>query len=445
MDSMDCASNDPKIWQNLDFSFVDEDKDGSLSPISGKMCVGAGLPEGYFDLNESDKIDCDDHDNSVQVQLSVYPDADGDGYGKGVELKVCALGAPDNFSISNSDPDDSDALKIPGDRDGDKISDENDCNPDNSSVWQMVDLNIDKDRDTYSSDKKSLCIGNVPPNGYRFTASGPDCDDTKLNVHEEQNYYADKDGDGDGAGPQISLCAAQEPDGYSWNGFDCDDSDPTLWQSFYGFHDLDGDGLGGEFGGKFCAKAVPIGYVEVNGDCDDTNPLLKKLQEFWIDGDNDGYGMGAVAPKQLCVDGVPAGYSLNPYDNDDSNPAVNLRSVTAAVYTGVNGIASVFIKDPGYVSLVVSSYSRANWCVYGKATIVQASAMGYYRNTFVPQRQCADAYVPNCPSINVSGVQYNAISVPGARYSTSCVQGYSSGTYGSYITPYDVYSGLVTK
>lgn len=113
------------------------------------------------------------------------------------------------------------------DRDHDGIPDAQDCAPDDPTRWQMLSYqSSDADSDGhFANSSGQVCSGSSLPANYSVAqATDPamlDCDDNNSSVWRLVTVYADKDGDGVGAGPgQVSCIGKAAPAGFSLLGYD---------------------------------------------------------------------------------------------------------------------------------------------------------------------------------------------------------------------------------
>ncbi|HWE28901.1 MAG TPA: hypothetical protein VHB97_12910, partial [Polyangia bacterium] len=116
----DCAPADATRWQELAYSYVDNDGDGYTVGLSGQVCAGATLPKPYATVANGN--DCNDADPSLYRYVVLYTDADGDGVGT-MPRQIPCLGAtlPAGWSIYGDDVDDTDPTQQLDDTDIDDL------------------------------------------------------------------------------------------------------------------------------------------------------------------------------------------------------------------------------------------------------------------------------------------------------------------------------------
>jgi hypothetical protein len=150
----------------------------------------------------------------------------------------------------------------------------------------------------------------------------------------------DSDGDGDGAGSLVSVCAENAttaPSGYSLTGTDCDDDNGLVWQSATLYIDGDGDGYDNGSTTVCYGAAIPSGYREASSgrDCDDQDAAVNAQYQFYEDMDGDTYGAGSLV-SVCAVDATtpPLGYSAN---NTDCAPTDGTTWRSASLYIDSDG------------------------------------------------------------------------------------------------------------
>lgn len=243
-----------------------------------------------------------------------------------------------------------------------------------------------------------------------------DCDSTKAQIGEAQEWFFDEDGDGygdasiseffcdmpeegwvlsntdcDDTNEQINLAAVELCDGVDNN---CDDviddvlgeaSDP-LGGSLY-YLDDDEDGYGDD-GQVVQACTQPDGYVELAGDCDDSSPeTYPQAQELcdnldnncdglidndaeipmYLDMDGDGYTT-SLEPDYLCPSFLEQGYieekkSLIDCDDSDANTFPGQEEICDGLDNNCD-----FLVDEG---LVANIFIDGDGDGFGSGTSVQ--------------------------------------------------------------------------
>ncbi len=305
--------------------YRDADQDGYGD--AGDVVTDCRQPDGYVavvgDCDDTDPAVnpeaeevCDgidnDCDRNVDESLGspYYVDADGDGYGDSRQSNLFCDGAPEGYSESGDDCDDTDPLIHPGAL---EVCDgvDNDCSgvADDGIGYEWY---VDQDGDGYG-DPTGAITACDQPEGY--VADSSDCDDTDASIHPgapepcdgldndcdgevdggtEQTWYRDADGDGYGTDTD-TVFGCDAPEGYVSEAGDCDDGDsavnPGVEEACDGldndcdgevdeglerltyYPDLDGDGVGAEEGAvEACSR--PENYVTTGGDCDDSDAAV---------------------------------------------------------------------------------------------------------------------------------------------------------------------------
>jgi hypothetical protein len=304
----DCDDGDPRVWQVLPYGFRDADGDGHSVAVSGTICSGASLPQGYSSTPSPGQADCDDVDPAAFVIVVGFADGDGDGIGDGVAMAFCTAGGLPAGSAATG----------------------GDCAPADPAHWIDRPYSFrDADGDGAAvAETGMVCSGATLPPGYLASAPvgrPPDCDDANAAVSIALTVYADVDDDGVGAGPaQLACTNGSPPAGFSITNTDCADNDGAVWESLpYTAADFDGDGVTAPAMGTRCTAGVllpPYYAVPMGLDCNDADPAVSVTLTVYVDADDDGFGAG---PSQLaCTDGSPPdGFSTSGTDCNDGDAA----------------------------------------------------------------------------------------------------------------------------
>lgn len=276
----DCNDQDPQVHPNsveacnsiddncdgqidenvLSRFFMDQDDDGFGDPSS--PLEACQQPTGAI----GNALDCDDADPSIypsapeicdgkdndcdltideDTSLTWYADNDGDGAGDPLNtIESCEN--PGTYVETGDDCDDGAAAIHPGapelcnDRDDD-CDGEIDDNPTDAPLWYL-----DGDGDGFAGARLTLQACEAPPDS---EAAPSDCDDSSAAINpnaseicnsldddcdgaidedaiDQQNYYADSDGDGYGDSPSVFTCNA--PAGYVADNGDCDEANVAI-------------------------------------------------------------------------------------------------------------------------------------------------------------------------------------------------------------------------
>ena len=214
-----------------------------------------------------------------------------------------------------------------------------DCNDNDRTVWQDLAYHFrDGDGDGFTvASAGTICAGASLPPGYLRTAGLPDCDDANPALGTSVSGFLDDDGDGRGAGPLVTFCAASLPPGYATVGDDCAPSDGARSSlRAYNFRDVDLDGWVIAEAGTVCSgPALPPGYLETAPtgrapDCDDGNAEVAIALTVFVDADHDGVGAGTS--QQACTSGTPPpGFASTGTDCDDADPTLSIALLFTAV------------------------------------------------------------------------------------------------------------------
>ncbi|MGB0637891.1 MAG: putative metal-binding motif-containing protein [Myxococcota bacterium] len=248
----------------------------SCSPPASYVSIGGDCDDTDHEIHSDMAELCDEKDNDCDgifdeelSDIPFYRDLDGDGYGTPMDSLI-ACSAPDGYVTSDADCDDADASVRPGRSE--------DCNGIDDNCDSIVD-------------------------------EGWPLDD----------YFADLDGDGFGAGVPLAACSL--PPGYVASDTDCDDSEPEINPGMYAdcpdgrdsdcdgeidegpdstfYRDADGDGFG-DAAVTVVTCAPPEGYVWDSTDCEDGHatayPGAREVCTDSIDTDCDGLSDDTTLP-----------------------------------------------------------------------------------------------------------------------------------------------------
>ncbi len=383
--------------------------------------------------------DCDGEiDDGVRRQL--WRDRDADGWGDAGQAAVWRCPAV-GFVERAQDCDDGNAAVHPLTS---EVCDNVDGNCNGAGDEPLVDTWPDADRDGWGA---LVAPSRGCPVGARVARSG-DCNDADARVSPGapevcdavdnncdgaaggilvQGLYADRDGDGIGAGASIAVC---ETAGTSTRGDDCDDRDSgvfpgrievcdgrdedcdgavdegltlTVWR------DDDADGFGAVGSERAVCAQGPL-EVRVGGDCADADPNVRPGVADGCDGtdeDCDGIldedpevtfvadvaadGVGdADAPFRACAagDGVVDGT-----DCDDDDPEVWPAHVEVCDGVDNDCAASTEVDLAG-----TSAYVCSGWVSYVDADSVIAVSRGAANSWPSARTLCSTAgYEPWMP------------------------------------------------
>jgi hypothetical protein len=181
----DCDDQNAEVHELAVF-FPDTDADGHGAPVSSSFC--ALSYQGY--VKSSD--DCDDANASIWTPRQYFLDADLDGFGSANSNLFCTLSPPSSYSLFSGDPNDGNALIVPSDQDGDRVSDLNDCNPTNPNEYQRVSYFSDSDGDGLGDPaiaQSSFCVASPAPQKTGYALLGGDSCPTVGN--ERKDFDAD--------------------------------------------------------------------------------------------------------------------------------------------------------------------------------------------------------------------------------------------------------------
>ncbi len=110
---VDCDDSISQVWQQLAFESRDADSDAHYVTAAGQVCSGTTLPTAYrADPTASEETDCDDADSNTWRMVATYVDGDGDGVGAG-EFNMQCIGATASAGKSLLGYDPNDSLRDP--------------------------------------------------------------------------------------------------------------------------------------------------------------------------------------------------------------------------------------------------------------------------------------------------------------------------------------------
>ncbi|MCB9679608.1 MAG: hypothetical protein H6737_31165 [Alphaproteobacteria bacterium] len=350
---------------------IDLDGDGYLA---GPDCDDSDpdiRPGVVDDTCDGVDQDCDGRidEDSTGTGSDWYADVDGDGFGAGSPITAC-IQPPGTVDDDTDCDDDDSAINPDAVETCDGVDEDCDGVPDDGVP--TGDWYTDADGDGYGTGTPTTSCAQPPGTA----GQGGDCNDAVASIRPgaaeacdgidndcdgmtdegtvSQDWYADDDGDGFGAGPSTGNdCQAPNP-GDVANHADCDDSDSGIRpgasevcdgvdqdcdgqidegvpvSSWY--PDVDGDGYGAGTAVQACAQ--PPATAGVAGDCNDGNPGIHPgatevcdgvdqdcvggadngvpTSNWYLDGDADGYGGGqAVVSCQQPVGRISQGGDCN--------------------------------------------------------------------------------------------------------------------------------------
>ena len=304
-----------------------DDSDSAVNPAATEVCNT---------IDDDCDGDTDDADSSLDSATADtwYSDSDADGYGSSA-VTTLACAQPSGYVADDSDCDDSDADRNPGevevcdasdkDEDCDGLADDADSSV---SAATQTTFYADSDSDGYG-DALTTTDACDQPSG--FVTDSTDCDDADSAVNPGatevcsgvdddcdgdiddddasvdtstggSTFYADSDGDGYGDS-SVSTQTCAQPSGYVSDATDCDDGDSGVHPS----------------ASEVC-NAIDD---DCDGDIDDDDSSVDTSSggsTYYADADGDGYGDSAVSTL-TCAQ--PSSYVSDSTDCDDAAAAVN--------------------------------------------------------------------------------------------------------------------------
>jgi len=288
-----------------------DDGNSAINPDADEVCGGGD--------EDCDGLQGDD-DPSVVDPATWYADDDGDGYGD-ANVTDTACDMPTGYVADNSDCDDTEALRHPGepevcdglDNDCDDLADDDDPSVSGQPTWFL-----DGDGDGVAGSATATSC--TEPND-AVVATG-DCDDANRDVFpgadevcngidddcdddiddddpdvsDPSTWYTDADGDGFGSG---TVLACDQPKGTASAGGDCDDGRPEAF------------------------PGAPEQCNNLDDDCDTVVDNGIQFVDWFPDADMDGYGDDQAKGLNDCQPPKP-GWRSNADDCDDDDDEVYL-------------------------------------------------------------------------------------------------------------------------
>ncbi len=324
----DCNDLDNNVYQLLNYSFRDEDRDNHLRvlPQSANICTGNNLPSTYLSTSEGKWLgDCDDSTatgGSIYRSINLFVNKDQDQLGAGESQTYC-IGevVPKQLATLGNDCNDGDAEKF------------------QNLSYQYRDKDLDN-HIVQLSQSAYVCSGTTLPSTYLASRVGKwlgDCDDdpvTGLNAHRSVRLFTDQDGDLFGKGEGQQICIGEKlPDNFSYSATDCNDNDKNIYQELafnYRDADLDEHLFQLPKTETICSgQNLPATYLVATqglpvGDCDDdpaTGALTYQSKQLYVNDDLDQKGTGLI--QQYCIgETIPTKLSVLGGDCDDENADV---------------------------------------------------------------------------------------------------------------------------
>ncbi len=296
-----------------------DDGDSSIHPGASEACDGVDR-------------DCDGEawDPDGVDAPSWFRDLDGDGYGDAT-ASVPACTQPAGMVSRVDDCDDADPTVYAAgvERVGDGI--DNDCDP------TTLDDDADGDGVGASDDCDDEDPSILPGATELCDGVDEDCDGSiDEGAAGREVFYADEDGDGNGAGFAIaSGCTPGE--GESLSDDDCDDSDPSVHTGAGG---LCGDGADNDCDGTAMGCGL-VGNVALDqtgltiSASDSANDLGRALVTGDLDGDGqDDLVLGASDSDGSTVGAVRAFHRWGPGQWEDTDSTGHVFTTSTVAYLG---------------------------------------------------------------------------------------------------------------
>ena len=326
----------------------------------------------------------DDNCDSGIDNTLYYADADNDGYGDVSASGVLVCLAPSTYVLNNVDCNDANNIVYPGAAEV--------CNTIDDDCDSQIDEGVqnsyyaDTDSDGYGAGSATLAC--AVPTG--FVSNNTDCNNTNAAVNPvatevcnsidddcnsqidegvQNNYYADSDGDGYGAGTATLACSA--PTGFVSTSTDCNNTNASVNPG----------------GTEVCNS--------IDDDCD-TQIDEGAQNSYYTDADGDGYGSGIAT--MACI--APSGMVGNNTDCDDASVAVSPGATEScnSIDDDCDGGVDEFGTSPD--AQVVTSCGPYTWSVNN----TQYNSSGtYYAN--IPSASTFNSLASFASASTVAGYQ----------------------------------------